>query len=121
ATVVHRLQDAGYAEADSCRRELLLSYFGEAYTPPCGACDVCDALARQGGGAAAAQGGGPATAPDGLPSLGARVRHPEWEEGTVSRIDAADGQVTVVFDGVGYKTLAVEVVLERGLLEEVKG
>ncbi len=31
----------------------------------------------------------------------------------------ADGRSTVVFDGVGYKTLAVEVVAERGLLEEV--
>ncbi|MDQ3768929.1 MAG: hypothetical protein M3370_05540 [Actinomycetota bacterium] len=49
------------------------------------------------------------------------MRHPEWDEGTVSRIDADDGQITIVFDGVGYKTLAVEVVLERGLLEEVKG
>lgn len=57
--------------------------------------------------------------PDGVPALGARVRHPEWDEGTVSRIDIADGQITVVFDGVGYKTLAVEVVVERGLLEEV--
>ncbi len=64
---------------------------------------------------------GPATVPNGLPALGARVRHPEWDEGTVSRIDADDGQITIVFDGVGYKTLAVEVVLERGLLEEVKG
>ena len=107
-----------YAEADSCRRELLLSYFGEAYTPPCGACDVCDALARE-GGEASAHAGGRATVPDGLPALGARVRHPEWDEGTVSRIAAADGQVTVVFDGVGYKTLAVEVVLKRELLEEI--
>ena len=33
----------GYAEADTCRRELLLTYFGEPFEPPCGACDNCEA------------------------------------------------------------------------------
>ncbi|MCY1127831.1 DNA helicase RecQ [Frigidibacter sp. RF13] len=32
----------GLAEATGCRRQLLLSYFGEA-SDPCGACDLCDA------------------------------------------------------------------------------
>ncbi len=31
----------GLAEATGCRRQLLLSYFGEA-SAPCGACDMCD-------------------------------------------------------------------------------
>lgn len=31
----------GLAEATGCRRQLLLSYFGEA-SDPCGACDLCD-------------------------------------------------------------------------------
>lgn len=31
----------GLAEATGCRRQLLLSYFGEA-SAPCGACDLCD-------------------------------------------------------------------------------
>jgi len=31
----------GLAEATGCRRQLLLSYFGEA-SEPCGACDLCD-------------------------------------------------------------------------------
>jgi hypothetical protein len=29
-----------------------------------------------------------------------------------------EGQVTVVFDRVGYKTLATDIVIRRGLLEE---
>jgi ATP-dependent DNA helicase RecQ len=94
-----------YAEQDTgCRRDFVLAYFGEAYEPPCGACDVCDA-----------GGGDPGEdAPDGL-ELGTRVRHPEWGDGTVQA--HRDGQLTVVFDTVGYKTLALDVVEERGLLE----
>jgi ATP-dependent DNA helicase RecQ len=46
-----------------------------------------------------------------------RVAHEEWGEGTVGTIE--NGQVTVVFDSVGYKTLAEELVTERGLLTVV--
>ena len=35
----------GLAEAISCRRQLLLGYFGET-TPPCGNCDLCDKPAQ---------------------------------------------------------------------------
>jgi ATP-dependent DNA helicase RecQ len=31
----------GYCEAVSCRRQVLLGYFGEAEHPPCGNCDNC--------------------------------------------------------------------------------
>ena len=96
----------GYAEAAGCRRAYILAYFGEAFEPPCGACDVC----REGRGAAGGD------APEEL-SVGARVRHPEWGDGTVQAAD--DGTLTVVFDTVGYKTLATGVVAERGLLDPV--
>jgi ATP-dependent DNA helicase RecQ len=94
----------GYAEADGCRRAFVLGYFGEAFDPPCGACDVCDA----GGGEIGAD------VPGEL-SVGTRVTHPEWGSGTVQGADAT--MLTVVFDTIGYKTLARGVVEERGLLE----
>jgi ATP-dependent DNA helicase RecQ len=46
------------------------------------------------------------------------VRHGEWGDGTVA--GSEPGMVTVVFDSVGYKTLAEELVRERGLLELVE-
>jgi ATP-dependent DNA helicase RecQ len=39
----HKRLDAllGYCEASSCRRQVLMAYFGEDL-PPCGQCDVCE-------------------------------------------------------------------------------
>jgi len=95
----------GYAEADGCRREFVLSYFGEPFTPPCGYCDNCEA------------GRGEPAAADAPFAVGARVAHGDWGEGVVQRYD--DDSLVVLFDEVGYKTLALEVVRERGLLELV--
>jgi ATP-dependent DNA helicase RecQ len=93
----------GYADAYGCRRAFVLSYFGEPFEPPCGHCDNCEA----------GHGGGPA--PDDAPfAVGSRVSHEQWGEGVVQRYDA-DAMV-VLFDDVGYKSLALEVVRERGLL-----
>jgi ATP-dependent DNA helicase RecQ len=94
----------GYAEADGCRREFLLSYFGEPFRPPCGRCDNCEA------------GRGETPAEDVPFAIGARVAHEQWGEGVVQRYD--DDAIVVLFDDVGYKTLALGVVRERGLLEE---
>jgi ATP-dependent DNA helicase RecQ len=94
----------GYAEHHHCRRAYLLGYFGEAFDPPCGTCDNCEA----GHGVEAA-------VEDDEPfAVGERVEHPEFGEGTIQRI--ADGLVTVVFDRSGYKTLSAEIVARRGLL-----
>jgi ATP-dependent DNA helicase RecQ len=95
----------GYAEDDACRRELLLTYFGEPFEPPCGACDNCHA------GLA----GGPRPDPDDLPfAVGARVRHRSWGPGRVLRYDG--DRMVVLFDRAGYRTLSVATVLERKLL-----
>jgi ATP-dependent DNA helicase RecQ len=93
----------GYAEADGCRRAFVLSYFGEPFEPPCGRCDNCEA----GHGEA----GAPAQAPF---AVGSRVAHPQWGAGVVQRYD--DAAVVVLFDEVGYKSLALEIVRERALL-----
>ncbi len=93
-----------YAETDACRRGFVLSYFGEPVDGPCGHCDNCEA------GRADA-----AAPPAELPfAVGARVAHGDWGEGVVQRYD--DEALVVLFDDVGYKTLALAVVIERALL-----
>jgi ATP-dependent DNA helicase RecQ len=47
-------------------------------------------------------------------TVGGRVAHAQWGEGVVQRYD--DDAVVVLFDEVGYKTLALDVVRERELL-----
>jgi ATP-dependent DNA helicase RecQ len=98
----------GYAEHETCRRAYLLGYFGEAFEPPCGNCDNCDA----GHGVPADTG----DLEDEPFAVGERVAHPEFGEGTIQRI--GDGMVTVVFDREGYKTLSLDIVERKGLLEE---
>ena len=96
----------GYAETDGCRRAYVLSYFGEPFEPPCGNCDNC----QSGRGV-------PEPAGDVPFAVGARVAHGQWGVGVVQRYD--DDAVVVLFDEAGYKTLALEVVRERGLLVAV--
>ena len=94
----------GYAETDGCRRAFVLAYFGEPFEPPCGNCDNCLAGRTED------------ATPDDVPfEVGSRVAHGQWGEGVVQRYD--DDAVVVLFDEVGYKTLALEVVAERSLLE----
>jgi ATP-dependent DNA helicase RecQ len=90
-----------FADATTCRREFVLTYFGERFQPPCGNCDNCDA------GLVAAVAEGP-FAP------GSRVVHGKWGGGLVQRYE--QGQVVVLFDSVGYRKLALDIVEERGLL-----
>jgi ATP-dependent DNA helicase RecQ len=90
-----------YAEHTGCRRSFLLSYFGQDYPGPCGACD------NDRRPAAAKRGVEP------FP-VGARVASDHWGEGTVQRYDG--DQVTVLFDDHGYHDLLVPLVIERRLL-----
>jgi ATP-dependent DNA helicase RecQ len=91
-----------YAEADGCRRALVLAYFGEPFEPPCGNCDNCSA-------------GRADDVPSEQPfAVGERLVHQEFGEGVLQRYDG--DALVVLFDDVGYKSLALAVVAERGLL-----
>jgi ATP-dependent DNA helicase RecQ len=92
----------GYAETTGCRRQFLLGYFGEELPDPCGHCDTCtDGSADPAHTAASAC----AEVATRFP-LNARVRHREWGPGVVMRPEA--DRVTVLFEQVGYRTLAMQ-------------
>ena len=93
-----------YAETDDCRRAFLLSLLRRAVRA------AVRALRQLRGGRAWRA--PPADVP--FP-VGARVAHGQWGEGVVQRYDG-DAMV-VLFDDVGYKTLALDVVRERGIAQ----
>ncbi len=92
-----------YAETERCRAEFLVGYFGER-VERCGVCDTCRA----------------GTAPPPVDEAAApfvlqsRVRHDDFGTGVVT--DLESDRVTVLFDAVGYRTLALDVVEGQGLL-----
>jgi ATP-dependent DNA helicase RecQ len=113
----------GYAETPGCRRQFLLGYFGEALPEPCGHCDTCDsgsaqaerdeAKARQPAARRGRRGAARAPFP-----LNAAVTHREWGPGTVMRVEP--DRITVLFESVGYKTLALAAIsADDGLLAAV--
>jgi ATP-dependent DNA helicase RecQ len=93
-----------YAEAAECRRRFLLDYFGaETEVGRCGFCDV-DARA----------GSVPEPEPAAPFVKHERVRHPSWGEGVVQRV--VGESIVVLFESVGYKTLAADIVEQQQLL-----
>jgi ATP-dependent DNA helicase RecQ len=120
-----------YAETKGCRRQFLLSYFGEEFPKTCGACDNCERTAgsgtsdttqemsTNGTAAGSADGSAEETAhDDDMPfAVDAAVEHVEWGRGSVMGYE--DGIVTVLFETVGYKTLSLALVEEKDLLTGV--
>ncbi|BBE22709.1 ATP-dependent DNA helicase RecQ [Arthrobacter sp. MN05-02] len=101
-----------YAETKGCRRQFLLAYFGEELPGPCGNCDTC---ARDDRAVDPAPADEEPTPDMEVPfDVDTGVEHPEWGRGTVMGYE--EGIVTVLFDSVGYKTLSVGLVEEKGLL-----
>jgi ATP-dependent DNA helicase RecQ len=107
-----------YAELNDCRREYILNYFGQEYDSE--RCDMCDNDVLESARA------GTVTQPaiDALVeshpapfALGDVVVHDAWGEGEVQRV--ADDSVTVLFQESGYKTLALEIIQERQLLQKL--
>lgn len=95
-----------YAETDRCRSAFMLGYFGAEVRDRCGICDNCVAgVAPEEG----QQAGAPYAVQD-------AVRHTEFGAGTVT--DLEEDRLTVLFEDVGYRTLALDAVEERGLLEK---
>lgn len=97
-----------FAETRACRTQTLLAYFGEELTKHCGHCDNClDGTAEE-----------IVPESDELFPVHSQVRHTEWGTGMVMGYE--DDRMTVLFDTVGYKTLAVGIVEEKGLLTAVQ-
>jgi ATP-dependent DNA helicase RecQ len=107
-----------YASTRDCRRKLLLGYFGESYEKEnCGACDNCIKILAElnRNFTKIAQ---PAVHVPAVPfRSGDMVTHKKWGGGMVQTIEA--DTVTVHFPDVGYKTLALNMVIQSGLLQPV--
>ncbi|HEY2478809.1 MAG TPA: RecQ family ATP-dependent DNA helicase [Solirubrobacterales bacterium] len=91
-----------YAETIGCRRDHILSYFGEEHAVPCWNCDNCDAGLVK-----------PDDAVRPFP-IGAAVAHVSWGPGEVQRYDR--DRIIVLFESVGYRTLDLGLVDAEGLL-----
>ena len=101
----------GYAELADCRRQYILNYFGEEYEAE--RCALCDNDVSHG-----AQERVVVTEEEVVASsfeMGDRVVHEAWGEGVVQRVTG--DTITILFDTAGYKTLAIGLVQERGLLK----
>lgn len=102
-----------YAETSECRRRSLLNYFGEDAPDMCGFCDNCERAEQEGEDLGSSESAGPQPFP-----LQSHVAHKDWGPGMVMSYE--DETVTVLFESEGYKTLSLELVREKGLLEPAR-
>jgi ATP-dependent DNA helicase RecQ len=99
-----------YAEAHDCRRRSILSYFGETEElDDCGWCN--NDVPRSGGAVVVAA---HTEAVQSSFTAGDPVVHEQWGVGIVERVDA--DTLTVMFETVGHRSLALDVVQENDLL-----
>jgi ATP-dependent DNA helicase RecQ len=96
-----------YADTTDCRRRIVLELLGESHPERCGHCDNCDR-------------GESVDSADRPFPVGSAVTHPEWGRGTVQTYEEGD-RVVVLFDTVGYKTLALTLVEDHHLLTPAEG
>jgi ATP-dependent DNA helicase RecQ len=111
-----------YVEARSCRWQLLLSYFGQMGDDPCGRCDNCtDAGAGAGRQRPNGRRDGRRSGRNGparhsrVHPVDSRVTHASWGTGRVLRYEG--DTMTVLFDEAGYRTLSVDLVKAKDLLQ----
>jgi ATP-dependent DNA helicase RecQ len=102
----------GYAETTGCRRQFLLGYFGEQLDEPCGNCDTCSS-------GSAYEHAEPVVDGDHPFPVDTAVEHNEWGPGIVMRHE--EDRIVVLFEEVGYKTLALQAVLDNDLLRRRAG
>jgi ATP-dependent DNA helicase RecQ len=94
----------GYAELQDCRRQYLLNYFGESLDEPCGFCDNCKA-------------GRILESNSNLSfSINSTIIHTNF--GTRRVLYYEGDKIVILFETVGYKTFALELV--QGLLKQLE-
>jgi ATP-dependent DNA helicase RecQ len=105
-----------YAELGDCRRAYILNYFGQELEDD--KCAMCDndtyrprSVATTDDRLIAEQ------VPVGAFAIGDAVVHDAWGSGEVQRV--ACDSITVLFEEAGYKTVALAIIQERGLLRKV--
>jgi ATP-dependent DNA helicase RecQ len=95
----------GYAETAGCRRQFLIGYFGEDLPRPCGNCDTCSSGSATEYLIDLTETRGTSRSGPAAYALNAQVEHREWGRGVVMRHEP--DRITVLFDQVGYRTLAL--------------